>query len=354
MAISRNYTIFATQNQVKDMIRKDVSLLHYNTFGMDVTASHLATFDSQDELKQILKDPIAKGTPLLCMGGGSNLLFLNDFDGLVLHSAIKGYQVIEQTKESVRVKVGSGETWDDFVALCVKNKWYGAENLSGIPGQVGASAIQNIGAYGVEAKDIIEQVECVHIETGDTCLWDVDELDYGYRHSRFKTEWKDQYIITAVTYRLSLIPHYNLEYGGLDAMVKAAGELSLKAVRESVLRIRNAKLPDPKVLGNAGSFFMNPIITKEEFEGIQRNWHNPPHFLLPDDRVKIPAAWLIDQAGWKGKQIGQAAVHDTQPLVLVNKGKATGEEVIHLSKMITADVYKKFNIRLHREVILVE
>lgn len=335
------------------MIQKDISLLPYNTFGIDVTTAYFVTFSSIDELQGLLQESIIKDYPLLCMGGGSNLLFMNDFDGVILHSTIKGHQVIEQTDDSIYVKVGSGETWDDFVALCIQNKWYGAENLSGIPGQVGASAIQNIGAYGVEAKDIIYQVECVQIETGKVCLFDVDDLDYSYRHSRFKSEWKDQYVVTSVTYRLSLHPHYNLEYGGLEAVVKASGTLSAQTVREAVLRIRNAKLPDPKVLGNAGSFFMNPVITTEEFHTLQNNWEKPPHFLLPENRVKIPAAWLIDQAGWKGKQVGPAAVHHTQPLVLVNTGNATGEDILHLSDMITKDVYEKFQIRLHREVIVV-
>ena len=336
------------------MIQKDISLLPYNTFGIDVKATYFASFNTVEELQDILNDNITKDYPIFCIGGGSNLLFTNDFDGIILHSTIKGHQIIEQTNDSIAVKVGSGETWDDFVALCVKNKWYGAENLSGIPGQVGASAIQNIGAYGVEAKDIIEQVECIQIETGKTCTFDVDEIDYGYRHSRFKTEWKEQYIITAVTYRLSLNPHYNLEYGGLEAMVNALGKLSLQTVREAVLRIRNAKLPDPKVLGNAGSFFMNPIITNEEFIQLKNKWNNIPHFLLPDDRVKVPAAWLIDQAGWKGKQIGPAAVHETQPLVLVNKENATGNDILLLSNTITKDIYEKFGIQLHREVILVQ
>ena len=336
------------------MIHKDISLLPYNTFGIDVKASYFASFESVEELQNLLKDTITKDHPIFCIGGGSNLLFTNDFDGVILHSIIKGYSILEQTNDSIVVKVGSGETWDDFVALCVKNTWYGAENLSGIPGQVGASAIQNIGAYGVEAKDIIEQVECIEIETGETCTFDVDELDYGYRHSRFKTEWKEQYIITSVSYRLSLSPHYNLEYGGLEAMVNALGKVSLQTVREAVLHIRNAKLPDPKVLGNAGSFFMNPIITNEEFIQLQNKWDKLPHFILPDNRVKVPAAWLIDQAGWKGKQIGAAAVHETQPLVLVNKENASGNDILHLADTITKDIYEKFGIQLHREVILIE
>ena len=336
------------------MIQKDISLLPYNTFGINVKTAYFATFNSTEELQSILKDSLTKDYPLLCIGGGSNLLFTNDYEGIILHSTIKGYEIIEQTDESITVKVGSGETWDDFVALCVKNKWYGAENLSGIPGQVGASAIQNIGAYGVEAKDIIRQVECVHIDTAECQIFDIDDLDYGYRHSRFKTEWKDQYVITSVTYKLTLIPHYNLEYGGLEAMVNASGKPSAQTVREAVLRIRNAKLPDPKVLGNAGSFFMNPIITKDEFIALQNKWENIPHFTIAEDRVKVPAAWLIDQAGWKGKQIGPAAVHNTQPLVLVNKENATGNDILQLAEAITKDVHEKFGIQLHREVILVK
>ena len=317
------------------MVEKDKSLLHYNTFGLKVNAAYFATYESIDELKGLLNSEWAKDNSLLLLGGGSNILFLDDFEGLVLYSKIKGMKVVSKDEDNVWVEVGAGEKWDDFVAHAVRNGWYGAENLSGIPGQVGASAIQNIGAYGSEAKDLISY------------------LDYGYRHSRFKTEWKDQYVVTSVTYRLSLRERYRLDYGGLRAMLDAEGEPTLQKVRDAVIRIRNAKLPDPKVFGNAGSFFMNPVVNRDVYERLVAKYGEFPHFELEHDKVKIPAAWLIEQSGWKGKNLAHAAVHDVQPLVLINLGGATGKEILELSQKVAGDVWDKFSIRLHREVIVV-
>lgn len=335
------------------MVEKDKSLLHYNTFGLKVNAAYFAAYESVEELKELLSSDWAKDNSLLLLGGGSNILFLDDFEGLVLFSKIKGIKVVSKDEDNVWVEVGAGEKWDDFVAHAVRNGWYGAENLSGIPGQVGASAIQNIGAYGSEAKDLISSVSCVEIATGQECVFEVEDLDYGYRHSRFKTEWKDQYVVTSVTYRLSLRERYRLDYGGLRAMLDAEGEPTLQKVRDAVIRIRNAKLPDPKVFGNAGSFFMNPVVNRDVYERLVAKYGEFPHFKLEHDKVKIPAAWLIEQSGWKGKNLAHAAVHDVQPLVLINLGGATGKEILELSQKVAGDVWDKFSIRLHREVIVV-
>lgn len=335
------------------MVEKDKSLLHYNTFGLKVNAAYFAAYESVEELKELLRSDWAKDNSLLLLGGGSNILFLDDFEGLVLYSKIKGIKVVSKDEDNVWVEVGAGEKWDDFVTHAVRSGWYGAENLSAIPGQVGASAIQNIGAYGSEAKDLIASVNCVEIATGKECVFEVEDLDYGYRHSRFKTEWKDQYVITSVIYRLSLRERYRLDYGGLRAMLEAEGEPTLQKVRDAVIRIRNAKLPDPKVFGNAGSFFMNPVVDREVYERLAAKYGEFTHFQLEHDKVKIPAAWLIEQSGWKGKNLAHAAVHDMQPLVLINLGGATGKEILELSQKVAADVWDKFSIRLHREVIVV-
>lgn len=335
------------------MIETHKSLLAYNTFAIKAYATYFATYTSIQELQELLNSDIARNNSLLILGGGSNMLFTDDFEGLVLHSQIKGIQTVHTEHEAVYVEVGAGETWDNFVAYCVQQNWYGAENLSGIPGQVGASAVQNIGAYGAEAKDIIHTVICIDLQTGAPCRFDVDELDYGYRHSRFKTEWKDRYIITSIIYRLSLIETYRLDYGGLKPLIEAEGQLSLQAIRNAIIRIRNAKLPDPAQLGNAGSFFMNPIVPTTTYQHIAAQYESVPHFVVSDDEIKIPAAWLIEQSGWKGRSLGKAGIHDIQPLVLINLGGASGQDILNLATRIVTDVKTKFNITLHREIIVI-
>ena len=324
------------------------SLLSYNTFGIDVSATRFLEYTSVEELQQ----QIAQGavtTPFLHIGGGSNLLFTKDYDGLILHSRIEGIEVAEEDSRFVSVRVGAGVVWDDFVAYCVAHGWYGAENLSLIPGEVGASAVQNIGAYGVEAKDLITAVETVNIR-GEERVYSVEECRYAYRDSIFKRPENKSVFVTHVRFRLGKEEHYTLDYGTIRQELDKYPALTLPVVRKVIIDIRESKLPDPKVMGNAGSFFMNPIVPKEKLLALQQEYPRMPYYELPDGRVKIPAGWMIDQCGWKGKALGPAAVHDKQALVLVNRGGAEGSDIIALSDAVRAAVREKFGIDIHPEV----
>lgn len=324
------------------------SLLSYNTFGIDVSAARFLEYTSVEELQQ----QIAQGavtTPFLHIGGGSNLLFTKDYDGLILHSRIEGIEVTEEDSRFVSVRVGAGVVWDDFVAYCVAHGWYGAENLSLIPGEVGASAVQNIGAYGVEAKDLITAVETVNIR-GEERVYSVEECRYAYRDSIFKRPENKSVFVTHVCFRLGKEEHYTLDYGTIRQELDKYPALTLPVVRKVIIDIRESKLPDPKVMGNAGSFFMNPIVPKEKLLALQQEYPRMPYYELPDGRVKIPAGWMIDQCGWKGKALGPAAVHDKQALVLVNRGGAEGSDIIALSDAVRAAVREKFGIDIHPEV----
>ena len=327
------------------------SLLPYHTFGMDVKASVFIEYNSADDLKQVLQHEKLTEKKWLHIGGGSNLLFTGDYDGVILHSSIKGFEIVEDTDEYVYVRVGAGEIWDDFVAYAVNQGWYGAENLSLIPGEVGASAVQNIGAYGVEAKDLIVKVEALEVATGEVCTFTNADCCYAYRESIFKKEWKGRYIITHVTYRLDKREVFHLEYGNVKGELEKLGcEPTLKNVREVIIRIREAKLPDPKVQGNAGSFFMNPVIPRMQYESLLAKYPEMPHYKVDEEWVKVPAAWMIDRCGWKGRQMGNAGVHDKQALVLVNCGGATGQEIIVLSQRIQQSVFETFGIAIVPEV----
>ncbi|MBD3588260.1 UDP-N-acetylmuramate dehydrogenase [Bacteroides sp. GM023] len=327
------------------------SLLSYNTFGIDVSAARFLEYTSVEELQQLIAQG-AVTTPFLHIGGGSNLLFSKDYDGLILHSRIEGIEVTEEDARSVSVRVGAGIVWDDFVAYCVERGWYGAENLSLIPGEVGASAVQNIGAYGVEVKDLITAVETVNIQ-GEKRVYSVEECEYAYRNSLFKRPENKSVFVTHVRFRLSKEAHYTLDYGTIRQELDKYPELTLPVVRKVIIDIRESKLPDPKVMGNAGSFFMNPIVPKEKLADLQREYPRIPYYELADGRVKIPAGWMIDQCGWKGKSLGPAAVHDKQALVLVNKGGAKGSDIIALSDAVRASVREKFGIDIHPEVNLI-
>ena len=330
---------------------KNYPLLLHNTFGMDVKAAVFVEYDSVAELKTILSDNNYLSGQWLHIGGGSNLLFTADYAGTVLHSAIRGYEVVDEDDREVKVRVGAGEVWDDFVAYAVGNGWYGAENLSLIPGEVGASAVQNIGAYGAEAKDLIVKVETLAVETGTERVFSNEECRYAYRESIFKKELRGKYIVTYVTYRLSKQPVFNLEYGNVQGeLAKRGCEVTLENVRNTIIAVREVKLPDPKVQGNAGSFFMNPMVPRARFEALQQQYPDMPHYDVDGDRVKIPAAWMIDRCGWKGKQVGRAGVHTKQALVLVNCGGATGDEVISLARQIQESVQQKFGISISPEV----
>lgn len=313
---------------------------------MDVRADSLIDWASTDELKNALHD-IEK--PVLMIGGGSNLLFMGDFKGTVLHSTISSIEIIGSTDDHVHVKVGAGVVWDDFVAWCTVNGFWGVENLSAIPGEVGASAVQNIGAYGVEAKDVIDTVQTICLADGSERDFSNAECNYAYRQSIFKNELKGQYAVAYVIYTLSKVPQPKLGYGALEQEVVRLGGPTLANIRQAVIAIRESKLPDPKVLGNAGSFFVNPVISEQEFSIIRSNYPDVPSYTAPGG-VKVPAGWLIEKTGWKGRSLGPAAVYEKQALVLVNKGGATGADVKRLADTIIADVKQKFGITLSTEV----
>ena len=324
------------------------SLLPYNTFGIDVSASRFLEYASVAELKEYIAQG-AVTTPFLHIGGGSNLLFTKDYDGLILHSRIGGIEVTAEDSQTVSLRVGAGVVWDDFVACCVEHGWYGAENLSLIPGEVGASAVQNIGAYGVEVKDLITAVETVNVQ-GYGRVYSVEECEYAYRSSILKRPENKSVFVTYVHFRLSKEERYTLDYGTIRQELARYPAPTLPIVRKVIIEIRESKLPDPKVMGNAGSFFMNPIVAKEKLEALQRDYPRIPYYELPDGRVKIPAGWMIDQCGWKGKSLGPAAVHDKQALVLVNRGGAKGSDIVALSDAVRASVRDKFGIDIHPEV----
>ena len=322
-----------------------------NTFGIDVTAARFLEYGSEDELREL----IAAGqvvAPWLHIGGGSNLLFIKDYEGTVLHSRIGGLEVTSEDEEHVSVRVGAGVVWDDFVAYCVERHWYGAENLSLIPGEVGASAVQNIGAYGVEVKDLITSVETINMAR-EKRIYGVDECGYSYRKSLFKQPEMKTVFVTYVNFCLGKREHYTLDYGTIRQELEKYPVLNLEILRRVIIDIRQSKLPDPKVMGNAGSFFMNPIVPKEKLEALQQEYPRIPYYELAEDRVKIPAGWMIDQCGWKGKALGPAAVHDKQALVLVNLGGAKGSDILALSDAVRASVHEKFGIDIHPEVNLI-
>jgi UDP-N-acetylmuramate dehydrogenase len=334
---------------------EDYSLLRHNTFGIDAKCRRFLEYGSVEEAQQVARMLNTASEPLLIIGGGSNLLLTADFAGTVVHSAIKGYETTADDG-SVLLRVGSGEVWDEMVARCVANGWYGAENLSLIPGEVGASAVQNIGAYGAEVKDLIASVEAVEIGTGRLCIFSREECQYGYRDSRFKHEWKNKYLITHVVYRLKTDDAQpSTEYGNIRAELDRRGIQTPTAaeLREVVIAIREAKLPDPKVTGNAGSFFMNPVVSREKFEALLAQYPQMPHYYIDEQHEKIPAGWMIDQCGWKGKSLGRAGVHDKQALVLVNRGGATGQEIVDLCEAIRNDVRERFGIDIHPEVNII-
>ncbi len=328
------------------------SLKEHNTFGIDVCCRRFIAFDTVSDAKEVARQLKA---PFLVIGGGSNLLLTHDYAGTVVRSAIRGVEVQEEQSDSVTLKVGSGEEWDAMVQFFIANGWYGAENLSLIPGDVGASAVQNIGAYGAEACDIIQEVEAVRIGDGAIVKIAAADCAYSYRQSRFKQEWKNKYLITHVSYQLSKTFVPKLAYGNILAVLKQRGiaQPTAQELRQVIIDIRREKLPDPKEQGNAGSFFMNPIVGKEKYEELLAQYPDMPHYTIDAQREKIPAGWMIDQCGWKGKSLGRAGVHDKQALVLVNRGGATGQEIVTLCETIRRDVKAKFGIDIQPEVNIV-
>lgn len=322
-----------------------------NTFGIEAQCREFINYDTTADLLRIL--PRLRQEKWLHIGSGSNLLFTTDFDGIILHSAIRTIDELKRDQHHVWLRVGAGYVWDDFVSYCVDHNLHGLENLSLIPGEVGASAVQNIGAYGKEAAQNIEAVRVVDIATGECRTLPVEECQYAYRSSIFKHSLRQKCIVTHVDYKLSLTFTPNLDYGAISRELQARSinpaELTATQLRNIIIEVRRAKLPDPDQVGSAGSFFMNPVVSHEKFEELLAAYPAMPHYPA-EGGVKIPAGWMIEQCGWKGKSLGRAGVYAKQALVLVNLGGATGSEIVALSKAVRADVNRKFGIDIHPEV----
>jgi len=335
------------------MIEKNIDIAPYTTFGINANAESLAIFSSSEELKELLLKN--KDRDKMVLGGGSNVLFTKDYEGLILVNRIKGIKVVEENKEEVYVEVGAGENWHEFVLHCIDQGWGGIENLSLIPGSVGASPMQNIGAYGVEIKDIFKKLSALSIQELQEETFNHAQCEFGYRESVFKRGLKGKYIITSVTFRLNKNPKLNTSYGAIEDELerKNIKNPTLKDVSNAVIAIRQSKLPDPKEIGNAGSFFKNPVVKKEVLDKILNEYPNAPHYPIDENHVKVPAGWIIDTAGWKGKRFGSFGVHVNQALVLVNYDYAKGRDIYDLSQQILDDIQSKFGILLEREVNII-
>lgn len=340
-------------------VQENILIKQYNTFAISVYAHLFAKFNSVDELSELLefgnRTTINVQRPTLILGGGSNILFTKDFDGLVLKNEIKGIKTIKEDEHHVYVQAGAGENWHEFVLYCIQHGLAGVENLSLIPGNVGASPMQNIGAYGAEIKDVFYSLEAYHIHDKKIVNFTLNDCEFGYRDSVFKRKHKDEFVITHVTYRLNRIPDYNISYGAIGQELEKMGvkDLSLQAVSQAVINIRSSKLPDPAVIGNAGSFFKNPEIGSHQFHELTRMFPGIVGYDLPNGNVKLAAGWLIEQTGWKGFRKGDAGCHEKQALVLVNYANATGSEIFDLSEAILQSVKAKFGVVLDREVNIV-
>jgi UDP-N-acetylmuramate dehydrogenase len=328
------------------------SIQEYTTFGVPVKAELFCTFSSVTELKEILSDKRVENKPQLILGGGSNMLFTKNFEGVVLKNEILGKTTLKETEKEVFIQVGAGENWHEFVLHCVNKNLGGIENLSLIPGNVGASPMQNIGAYGVEIKDVFSSLHALNLQTLEIEEFENEDCNFGYRESIFKNTHKGKYIITSVTFKLQKEPIFNTSYGAIEAQLETMGvtEPSVKAISDAVIAIRTSKLPDPKEIGNAGSFFKNPVIDKKSFEVLLDKFPSIAHYPQPDGKEKIAAGWLIDQLGWKGKTIGEYGVHKNQALVLVNYGESEGRDIYNLSSEIIDSVKETYGIELEREV----
>jgi len=331
-------------------VYKNFWLKKYNSFGIDVKTAYYAECETTEELQELYNSDKYTDVPKYVLGGGSNVLFTGDYEGMIVRPLIKGIEVIEEDQEKVNVRAGAGEDWDEFVSWCVSEEYGGVENLSLIPGNVGTSPMQNIGAYGVEIKDVIRTVEAINIETMEPVAFSNDECRFGYRSSIFKHELKGRLIITHVNVDLSKHPVLVTHYGSVAEELEKYSRKDIYSVRQAVMAIRRRKLPDPEVTGNAGSFFKNPVIGKEAFNAFQRAYPEAPFYKLEDGTYKVPAGWLIEKAGFKGKRFGDTGVHKKQALVLVNYGSATGKEVWSLAKKIRLEVKSKFGIVLEPEV----
>lgn len=337
-------------------IESDKNLKEYHTFGVEARARYFISVQSKQELQAILAEPRFKNVKKFILGGGSNVLFVNDFDGLVINMDIKGIEKIKEGDDYVIIKSGAGVIWHDLVKYCVDKNWGGIENLSLIPGTVGAAPIQNIGAYGVELVDVFESAEAVEVKSAEVMTFEKEDCEFGYRDSVFKGRLKGQYFITSVQLRLSKNPKLNTEYGSLRTKLreKSIDSPTIKDVSDTVIEIRTEKLPDPEEIGNAGSFFKNPEVYKEQYDELKSRFPTIPGYPTTDNKIKVPAGWLIEKAGWKGSRDGQTGTYKNQALVIVNHGGATGEEILEFATKIKNSVLEKFGIPLTPEVNLIE
>ena len=337
------------------MVEENISLRPYNSFGIEAKARYFSTFDSLEALEELLEHPVARHQNLLVLGGGSNILLTQDVNALVLRNNIPGKELIGEDDRYFYIKAGAGENWHRFVMYCVENNYAGIENLSLIPGSVGASPMQNIGAYGVEIKDVFQELEAYHIADKKLQRFSLSDCAFGYRESVFKNKVKGEYIITSVTYRLSKEPKFNTSYGAIQQELERMGVsgVNIKALSQAVINIRSSKLPDPAVTGNAGSFFKNPLIPISQFESLKERFPGVVSFPAANIMMKLAAGWLIEQCGWKGYRKGDAGCYPKQALVLVNYGKATGREIWELSEAIIKSVQDRFGVTLEREVNII-
>lgn len=339
-------------------IRKNYSLLGHNTFGIDAETSFWAEYGCADELREV-SAMLSDGrlpSPWLHIGSGSNLLFTHNWPGTVLHSCVTGIEIVSMTSEHVTVRAGAGMLWDSFVETCVSRGWYGAENLSAVPGEVGAAAVQNIGAYGTEMSDIVQEVEVMDLTSGRVSVFSAENCGYGYRQSVFKLPENKKYAVLSVVMKLSLKPVFNLSYKALAQAVGTGENISLGDVRAAVCAIRSSKLPDPAEIGSAGSFFTNPVVTVEKLRELQEKWPEIPFYATDagdGNSVKLSAGWLIEKCGWKGRSVGKAGVYGKQALVLVNLGGAGGEEIASLAAAVREDVRAGFGVELKAEVNII-
>lgn len=336
-------------------ILENVSLKHLNTFGIEAHAKFFAEINSISYLQELIQNKIFTDAEKLIVGGGSNMLFTKNFEGIVLKNNLKGIKVVKEEDNFVEVQSAAGEVWHDFVMWCIDKNYGGLENLSLIPGCVGASPMQNIGAYGVEIKDVFSELEAHDIATGQKRIFNKAQCKFGYRESVFKHELKNKFIITSVTFRLSKNPKVNTSYGAIETELQnmKVKNVGIKEVSQAVINIRSSKLPDPKVIGNAGSFFKNPEVDKAVFQSLKIRFSGLVAYEMENGKYKLAAGWLIEKSGLKGYVSGNAAVHDKQALVLVNKGKATGSEIFALSEHVLQTVFSKFGIKLEREVNII-
>lgn len=334
------------------MIESNVSLKKFNTFGIDITAKLFSQAENEDHVRNIIQSDHFLNHSLLILGGGSNLLFTKNYNGIVLRNHIQGIEVIKEDTESVLVKVGAGVVWHKFVLYCIEKGWYGVENLSLIPGNVGASPMQNIGAYGVEIKEVFHELEAVHLKTGEIHYFNNSDCQFGYRESVFKNRLKDEYLISRVIYKLSKKANFTISYGAIEKQLEIMGveDLSAKSVSDAVISIRQSKLPDPAKIGNSGSFFKNPIVSNNIYKSVKVDFPDLVAYKSGETSMKLAAGWLIEQAGWKGRTFGDYGVHKNQALVLVNYGGAVGKDIYDLSSEIIDSIKEKFGIILEREV----